>query len=40
MDNIILNAVIALSGIGVTAAVVLYFVAQKFKTILENTLKV
>ena len=33
MDNIILNAVIALSGIGVTAAVVLYFVAQKFKVI-------
>ncbi|MBE0637706.1 MAG: Fe-S cluster domain-containing protein [Bacteroidales bacterium] len=33
MDNVIVYAVISLSAIGVTAAVVLYFVAQKFKVI-------
>lgn len=33
MDNVIVYAVISLSAIGMTAAVVLYFVAQKFKVI-------
>lgn len=31
MDNLIIYAVVSLSAIGVTAAVLLYFVAQKFK---------
>ncbi len=33
MDNVIVYAVISLSAIGVTSAIVLYFVAQKFKVI-------
>lgn len=33
MNNVILVAVISLSAIGATAAVILYFVAQKFKVI-------
>lgn len=33
MNDVVINAVLSLSALGVTAAVILYFVAQKFKVI-------